>query len=263
LSSSDPLLPFRDLQASNLAAEGLFVVEGVFLAERLLRSSCRIHSLLCVPAAAPRFRDLADGRCPVVVAEESELRGIVGYRFHRGVLACGYRPSAAPLPEVLGGAEPESGRLLVLCPDLNDDANLGSILRSALAFGAAGALLGSRCCDPYSRRALRLSMGASFLLPVARLSDEDEAARLLRAAGFLLYGAANHPDARELDDAERPLRLVIAIGNEGSGLSEDWLRRCDALVRIPMTSALDSLNAGVAAGIILYALSGPRARRAC
>lgn len=251
------LSPYRSLKDRSLAGDGLFVVEGPFLVERMLASDCRPHSVLCLPEAAARFRELAGGRCPVFTSSREELARIVGYPFHRGALGCGYRPPSAPLASLLDPASGSGRRLLLLCPDLNDDANLGSILRSAAAFGASGVLLGSRACDPYSRRALRLSMGASFFLPIARIDADERVPELIRAAGYAIYGAANRPTARPLAEVEPPSRLVVAIGNEGEGLDAIWLARCDLLVRIPMAETMDSLNAGVAAGIILYALSSP------
>ncbi len=251
----EDLSPYQLLKNRDLAGHGLFVVEGRYLVERMLASPCRPISLLCVPRAAEHFRGATAGRCPVIVREPEEISGIVGFAFHRGVLGCGFRPERIP-PEALvteprGGSRP----LIVVCPDLNDDANLGSILRSAVAFGAAGVLLGPRSCDPFSRRALRLSMGACLFARISRARDDGEAVAALRAGGFTIYGAANRPDALVLDGLHPAERGAIVIGNEGTGLDESWLCRCDALLRIPMGESLDSLNAAVAAGILLYGLT--------
>lgn len=214
--------------------------------------------MLCVAADAGHFRALAGGRCPVIVREPGEISSIAGFHFHRGVLGCGYRPDWIP-PAILTALHGGGARtLLVVCPDLNDDANLGSILRSAVAFGAAGVLLGPRACDPFSRRALRLSMGASLFACVSRARDDDEAVAALRSGSFAIYGAANRPDALDLEELRPAERAAIVIGNEGSGLDKRWLSSCDALVRIPMGDTLDSLNAGVSAGILLYRLARTR-----
>jgi tRNA G18 (ribose-2'-O)-methylase SpoU len=254
VSSSTLTVPYSTLRDRVLAREGLFVTEGAYLVERMLGSGCRPHSVLCVPAVASRYESLCGGRCPVVVRDADELSRIIGFQFHRGVLGCGYRPAPTPLDELARGSSLSEARILVLCPDLNDEANLGSIARSAVAFGAAGLLLGPRSCDPYSRRALRLSMGASLFLGIASIGGAAQAAGALHAGGYAIYGAANCPQARALEELDAPRRLVIAFGNEGTGLGEAWTECCDALVKIPMGSELDSLNVGVAAGIVLYAL---------
>jgi tRNA G18 (ribose-2'-O)-methylase SpoU len=259
LPAQEDLSPYHDLKTRDASGQGVFVVEGRHLVERMLASPCRPCSVLCVPADAEHFSALAAGRCPVIVREPGEISGIAGFDFHRGVLGCGFRPDPVPPAALTAGHGGEGRALLVVCPDLNDDANLGSVLRSAVAFRAAGVLLGPRACDPFSRRALRLSMGASLFARISRAREDDEALAALRSGSFAVYGAANRPDALDLEELRPAERAAIVIGNEGSGLDGRWLGGCDALVRIPMGDALDSLNAGVAAGILLYRLT--RARR--
>ena len=98
-------------------------------------------------------------------------------------------------------------------------------------------------------------MGASLTLPIARFAGDDEALRTLRAGRYSILAAANRPEALALEEVRTPARLAVAIGNEGSGLEPSWIAGCDALVRIPVSPAVDSLNAAVAAGIVLYALT--------
>jgi tRNA G18 (ribose-2'-O)-methylase SpoU len=143
----------------------------------------------------------------------------------------------------------------VLCPQLTGEYNLGSIMRSAAALGAGALAVGSRCCDPLSRRALKVSMGAAFRLPLLAL-DEDEAADLarLRAAAWLVAGASPAPQALPLESFRREGPVALALGEEAEGLSEPWAGGCDLRLRIPMRAGTDSLNVSVAAGILLYAL---------
>lgn len=247
------LEPFRRLKDRDLASEGLVIAEGPYLVERLLASRCPPRAVVCLPDLESRFLELARGRCPVRVLDRDAMRGLVGFPFHRGALACAERPPLAELATITGAP----GRsLVVVCPDLNDDANIGLVMRSALAFGAAGAILGTGSADPWSRRSLRLSMGASLFLPVARYTDGAAAADALVAARYRILGTANRPEATPLSEVARPERVAVLIGNEGSGLSAAWLDRCHEVARIPMESVLDSLGASVAAGIVLYAMSG-------
>jgi tRNA G18 (ribose-2'-O)-methylase SpoU len=143
----------------------------------------------------------------------------------------------------------------VLCPRLTGEYNLGSIVRSAAALGADALAVGASCCDPLSRRALKVSMGAAFRLPLLAL-DEEEPADLarLRAAGWRIAGASPAPEATPVDSWRRNGPVALALGEEAEGLPEPWAAGCDVLLRIPMRDGTDSLNVSVAAGILLYAL---------
>lgn len=247
---------YRDLRDRDLRREGLLVAEGRWLVERLLASGWPVLSVACCPRFAEHFRRLAADRCPVLVVPEEELASVAGFRFHRGVLAAGRRPELRSLESLLqalpAGAEAAT---LVICPQLTGEYNLGSIVRTAAAFGAEGLAAGSRCCDPLSRRALKVSMGAAFRLPLLALGEEERAAGLLHAAGFRIAGASVAPSARPLASFRRPARLAVVLGEEAEGLGNPWEARCDELLTIPMPGGTDSLNVAVAAGIFLYALS--------
>jgi tRNA G18 (ribose-2'-O)-methylase SpoU len=148
------------------------------------------------------------------------------------------------------------GRALALvCPGLNDSANVGLVIRSAVAFGATCILLGPGCADPYGRRSLRLSMGAALVAPLARYADAAAAERALQAAGYTLVGTANRADALPIMQARPPQRAAVFIGSEGAGLDPILLGRCDLVVRIPIEAGVDSLGASVAAGIALFWMS--------
>ena len=260
MSLEEDLEPFRQLKSRDLKAAGLFVAEGRFIVERMLASPCESRAVLCVPELALHFGELCRGRCNVIVRAAGELEAIAGYPFHRGVLGCGVRPSPLSLGGLIEHGEAvrrKRGRsVLVLCPSLGEDANLGGVIRSAQAFGAAGLILHSGSADPYSRRSLRYSMGASLYARMARFGDEGEDAGRLRAAGYPLLALANRADAIPLAQVHVGPLVAAVVGNEGSGLDRGWLERADAVVRIPIAAETDSLNASVAAAIALYVLSG-------
>jgi tRNA G18 (ribose-2'-O)-methylase SpoU len=246
---------YRDLCDRNLRREGLLVAEGRWLVERLLASGWPIVSVVCAPRFEEYFQHLVAGHCPVLVASEVELAAVAGFRFHRGVLAAGRRPEPCSLEFFLQALPAGAGSAtLVVCPQLTGEYNLGSIVRTAAAFGAEGLATGSRCCDPLSRRALKVSMGASFRLPLLALGEEERAAGLLHEAGFSIVGASAAPSARPLASFRRPARVAVVLGEEAEGLGNPWEARCEELLTIPMPGATDSLNVAVAAGIFLYAL---------
>ncbi|MBL8968399.1 MAG: RNA methyltransferase [Spirochaetaceae bacterium] len=250
---AEDLLSFAALRERDLAREGLVLAEGRLLAERLLAAAgFEPVGVLCVPALAPRFEALAAGRCPVRVLPEGELAAVAGYAFHRGVLAAARRPASPGLAGILAPAGP---RRLVLLPAAADPENLGSVARSAAALGFDGLLLGPESCDLLSRRASRVSMGAAFTLPSARLAGPDDLGAL-SAAGFSLAAAAL--GGGDLADWRPPARLCLLVGNEYEGLGSEWLPPVVERLGIPMAPGVDSLNAAVAAALFMYEAARPR-----
>ncbi len=248
---------YHDLPDRDLRREGLLVAEGRWLVERLLASGWEVLSVLCAPRFAGHFRELASGRCPVLTANQERLAQVAGFPFHRGVLAAARRPKFPSLAAWLSdaGSAARAGGTLVLCPRLTGEYNLGSIVRSAAALGADALAVGPSCCDPLSRRALKVSMGAAFRLPLLALADEEAAdlARL-RAAGWRIAGASPAARAVPLASWRREGPVALVLGEEAEGLPEPWAGGCDVLLRIPMRPGVDSLNVSVAAGILLHAL---------
>jgi tRNA G18 (ribose-2'-O)-methylase SpoU len=254
---------FRDLRDRDLRREGLLIAEGRWLVERLLASGWEVLSVLCAPRFAGHFRELAAGRCPVLTADEERLAELAGFPFHRGVLAAARRPRFPSLAAWLSGeipvrpaGAPSGAATLLLCPRLTGEYNLGSIVRSAAALGAEALAVGPSCCDPLSRRALKVSMGAAFRLPLLTLEEESADLQRLRAAGYRIAGASPAPEALPLASWRREGPVALVLGEEAEGLPEPWARGCDLLLRIPMRAGVDSLNVSVAAGILLHAL-GP------
>jgi tRNA G18 (ribose-2'-O)-methylase SpoU len=238
--------------------EDFLLLEGALLVERGIEAGLEIMELACVPARESWIRGLLGPDGPISVLPEEELASMAGYPFHRGVLARARRPperDPRELASALGarsqGAAP---RTILLLPELSDPENLGSTFRSAAAFGAEALLIGPRCPDPYSRRCLRVSMAASLSLPWARLSGPGELEPFAEA-GFDAAACVLDPDAIRLESYRRPLRLLLALGNEAFGLSPPWLEACGTRITLPMLGGADSLNVAVAAAIFLYSLS--------
>ncbi len=138
---------------------------------------------------------------------------------------------------------------------MQDPENLGAILRLSGAFGVDAVLLGPDCPNPFSRRVLRVSMGAGFALPIVEADDlEAELAALAEQWGCERWATVLDPAAEPLAQLTRPARLALLLGSEGHGLTERWIAQTDRRVTIPMRSGADSLNVAVAAGIFLYQL---------
>jgi tRNA G18 (ribose-2'-O)-methylase SpoU len=133
--------------------------------------------------------------------------------------------------------------------------NVGATFRAAAAFGAGGVLLDPSCADPLYRKAIRTSMGAALQVPFATDVPWRDALAGLRAGGWMVVGLTpdvGAPTARDVFARTNGARTVIVLGHEGDGLSTPTAAACTHLARIPMTTAVDSLNVAMAAGIALY-----------
>lgn len=252
-SIDDPRVwPYRDLPTSRLPREsGLFIAEGRTLVERLLASDYAVASVLLEDRFAEAIGPLVPRDVPILLAERQLVQQIVGFRFHRGVMACGRRRASPTLEELL----PVSGKpwTFVVCPDVQDPENLGGVLRNSAAFGADAVLLGSQTPDPFSRRTLRVSMGNALKLPLRESNDlAADLKRLRHEYGVQLIASVLDPDAERLEAVKRPERLAVLFGGEGYGLERRWIELCDRRVTIDMSLNTDSLNVAVASGIFLY-----------
>ncbi|TRY18958.1 RNA methyltransferase [Tessaracoccus rhinocerotis] len=230
-------------------AEGLFIAEGEKIIRRAAEAGARPRSFLLQERWLAGLDDVlaghADVPCYVVSAELAER--VSGFHVHRGALASYVRPPEAPWEQLLGA------KRLVVCEDIVDHTNIGSILRVAAALGWGGVVVSATCADPLYRRAVKSSMGASLQLPWRRMADDDEL-QLLRAAGFTLVAATLTPGSVALDEYRPEGRVALLLGNEGHGLSRRWQEAADVAVTIPMAEGIDSLNVATAAAVMAYVL---------
>jgi tRNA G18 (ribose-2'-O)-methylase SpoU len=249
---TDPRLDvFRNLKPRNAERDaGVFVAEGPTVVERLLRSRCRVQSLLITDRKLPAFQTRLPGGVPVFIVNDEQARALIGFEFHAGVLASAVRPVNPPLDSLPVTSETS---LLVAGERITDPENVGALIRIASAFGASAVVLGKGSADPYSRRVLRVSMGNGLFLPVHEVDD-------LPGTLQSLTGRQNyHTVATVLDAASVSLtstqfasRTVLVFGNEYDGLSPSVLAACQRRLTISMLNGTDSLNIAVAAGICLH-----------
>lgn len=250
-SIDDPrLAPYRELRRQNHTRYSRrFIAEGDKLVERLLASRFTTESIFADEGYVERLLPRVPEQVPVYVAERRLLEETIGFNFHRGCLACGVRSAALALDDW----RPQEQATIVVCPDVQDPTNLGTVLRNCAAFGVDLVLLGSGCADPFSRRVLRVSMGAVLELQLIEsrdlLVDVD---RLGREWNVQTVATVLGPHAEVLDGFERPPRMAMLLGSEGHGLDASWIERADRRVTIPMQLGTDSLNVAVASGIFLY-----------
>ena len=242
--------PYRNLKQSNLTRwSGLFIAEGEKLTRRLLESEFEIESVLLDRRYVERFASLVKPDTPVLVVDDNAVERIVGFNFHRGVLACGRRRPYATIDKVASVHEKST---LVVCPDVQDPENLGALLRIAAGLGADAVVIGRRSADPFSRRVLRVSMGAALRLSLVESHDLATDLRRLQALHYELIATVLDPDAEALESMRRRDRTALLFGSEGHGLERSLVDLCHRRATIPMQSGTDSLNVAIAAGIFLH-----------
>ncbi|MGE0628619.1 MAG: TrmH family RNA methyltransferase [Hyphomicrobiaceae bacterium] len=158
-----------------------------------------------------------------------------------------FRQRWAELPDP-GSLQP--GDVWLALEQVRDPGNLGTIVRTVDAVGASGVILVGPCCDPYSREAVRATMGSIFAVPLARASQDEF---LAWAAGWPGDIVGTHLDAREdFRKARWTEPVLLVMGSEGAGMSDELRDACRRLVKIPMAGRLDSLNLAVATALTLY-----------
>ena len=144
----------------------------------------------------------------------------------------------------------------MLLERMQDPGNLGTVIRTARAFGLPELILSDDCADLYSKKTVRASMGTLFAQPITRVKDPVGSVKALQNAGYKVYAAALREDAIALPrlSGEDLQRVCIVIGNEGNGISEELLAVCDGSVIIPMAPGTESLNAAAASTVFLWEL---------
>lgn len=237
---------------------GIFIAEGSKVIRRAVEAGYPARSFLLAERWLAELSPLLEHLdVPVYLVSEKLAEQVTGFHVHRGALASLYRVDRHTVADVLA-----AGRRLVVLEDLVDHTNVGAVIRNAAGLGWDGLLISPRCADPLYRRSVKVSMGAVFSLPWARLADHRDAPAVLRAAGFTVVALALDDSAVDLAGFARTLppsaRVAILLGTEGHGLSRWWIEGADAIVRIPMSAGIDSLNVAAASAITCYALAPSR-----
>lgn len=147
-----------------------------------------------------------------------------------------------------------NGKYVVL-NNIQDPGNLGTILRTADAVGISGVILSENCCDLYNPKVVRSTMGSLFRLKIFLKNDFYDVCRILKSNGVKTYAAVVSKDAAEIRSAEFAASSAIVIGNEGNGLKSEHSALCDERVTIKMNGNIDSLNAGIAAAILMWEMT--------
>ena len=234
---------------AELTSRGECAIEGVKLLEEALRAGHPPSIIFFSESARP----LAEKLLPQIGAHSETLilpaalfKSAVPSENPQGVAALVKVPAWSPT-QLIDRAQLGP---TVVAAGLQDPGNLGTVVRSAEAFGAAGIFLTEGTVSPYNWKALRASAGSIFRVPFLQISSA-ELMPILRKHGARLYATSSHKGTR-ITETDWTLPLAIFIGNEGGGLPREILHQMDGTLVIPQAAAVESLNAGVAASIVLY-----------
>jgi TrmH family RNA methyltransferase len=289
------LKEFRLALRGGLPTESGFVgVEGVRLVEEALRSACPIAAVLFSETGERHRERLAplidrpEIAIPILRTTDRLFEGVADTEHPQGVAAL-VKPRVAGFDDLLRIPESACSPLLVVLAGVQDPGNVGTILRTASAFGATGAVTAasgqSGTASPFSPKALRASAGAALHLPVLAGMSLPILLTQLRVANVRTLAAvvgarfsASQPDPEGNRGSEAPPPsnpglllapwevdwcepVALLVGNEGAGLPEEVERSADARIRIPMSSGIESLNAAAAAAVLFYEAARQRSRQ--
>lgn len=237
-------LKLRD-QKKHRLQEGLFVIESYKLLQEAIDANWEMISIFGTEQGLQKLSLPSDSTVRVYEVSDSIEQKLTATANSGGVFAVLKRPDKGSGFEGIG-----SGRYLYLC-GLQDSGNVGTVIRTALALGISGVIVSGDCCDIYSLKVLRASMGGVFHLPIFQGGDSLEDLKIL---GNSLHRYAAVVDETAVDATTVQLwdNSMIVIGNEGNGLPQAVVDLCDTAITIRMKGKAESLNAGMAAGILMW-----------
>lgn len=239
----------RAFARSEPTIDGCVAIEGVRIIEEAIRSGLRFHAIFFSASAENRAQRLLPqlgNQVETVMLPDKLFESAVSSDSPQGVAALVHL-KGHKVEDIFSRLE--FGPVVVLA-GLQDPGNLGTILRSAEAFGAAGALLGEGTVSILNAKSMRASAGSAFRLPVLH-HGLQAALPALRERGVRVLATSSHKGT-PLPEANLTGPLAVLLGNEGAGVPRDLMAQVDETIAIPHSSQVESLNAGIAASIILY-----------
>ncbi|HVY91652.1 MAG TPA: RNA methyltransferase [Bryobacteraceae bacterium] len=228
--------------------DGLCAVEGVRVIEEAIRSGLRFRAVFYSDSAENRMKKLLpqiSSHAEVLALPDDVFASAVATESPQGIAALLRWPSF-DLDGVLASAE---NPLLLGTMGIQDPGNLGTIIRSAEAFGAAAVLLGEKTVSQFNSKVIRASMGSCFRLATVKAAVSEIGS--LKTRGKRIVATSSHK-GNPIDQADLTGGLLIMVGSEGAGVPREYLELADEFIRVPHEQRVESLNAAVAASVILY-----------
>ncbi len=243
-------------QARKRRKEGLFVIEGARLCGDALASGLELTAVLYTAEARETYATIVETL--IVAAKESAeitpvlASALADTNHPQGVFCIAKALDIRLSLDTINNM----GRYGVL-EDIQDPGNLGTMIRTAEAFGLEGLILSAGCCDILNPKVLRASMGGVFRLPIGVSQDIPAAITALQERGMTALACVVDADAQPIQSVAKTAGCLCVIGNEGNGLTAETVAACAKRVTIPMAGRAESLNASMAAGIVMWELVRP------
>lgn len=248
-SSSPKLKQIRQLNTKAKARResGCFVLEGRKLFEETPEALRRgVFLSESYAAENPSLTEELAGSCDTEIVADRVFDSACDTKTPQGILTIAAFPHWEK-EDLLGGTAP----LIVVLENVQDPGNVGTIIRTAEGAGATGVILLGACADIFSPKVIRATMGSVFRVPVCRMEEISGAVRFLRDCGVRTF-AAHLMGENEYTEESYSGGSAFLIGNEGNGLSDELSHAADTRIRIPMAGRVESLNASVAASLLMY-----------
>lgn len=233
---------------AELTGDGYCAIEGSHILEEAIRSGLRIKAVFFSESGRPRADRLLPqigSHTETILLSEENFRSAVPTETPQGVAAL-VQPKSFKLDDLLTADQP----FILGAAGIQDPGNLGTMIRSAEAFGAAGLLSLENTVSPINPKVIRASAGSVFRLPVVKGSLAVSIA-MLKARGLRVAATSSHKGT-PLPEVDLRKGICVFIGSEGHGVPKDLLANCDQTIAIPHSEKVESLNAGIAASLILY-----------
>lgn len=239
-------------------AEGLIRFDGIKLFEEAAKNNAPIQYVFVSESAIDRFKNTVE-ECAadkmLYILSDDVFSKLTDEQAPEGIVTVSQNlENIAKAEDYICLAKEVKGQSVLMLESVRDVGNLGTILRSAKAFGIDTLIISSDCADLYNPKTIRAAMGALFTQKVVVVDDISDAILHIRKNGSRVFAAALNRDAKKLGSFELLKGDAIVIGNEGHGLTKEVIDSCDECVYIPMESGSESLNASIAASVCMWEL---------
>lgn len=237
---------YKTLRDNPLIEDNSFIADSPKVVNLLLNANVEVKSILATQEYYDEFAQLLNSKnIPIkYVADRKLMESIVGHKIHHNCMMHGVRPQQINLDEL--------DEQIIMVDEISSTQNIGSIARSAAGLGVKSFLLPKQGPHPYSRRALRVSMGHIVKLNYNMYENVTLTIKELKKLGYTIYGAEITASSEKLSGVKIATKWVLILGHEERGLSQEIINLCDKTIMIEMEEGIKSLNVSVAASVLMY-----------